>query len=48
MYDKIVELTKKMVEIPSVNATLGEKNIGNFIYEFTILELAGRNVWIWQ
>lgn len=34
MYDKIVELTKKMVEIPSVNATLGEKNIGNFIYEY--------------
>lgn len=32
--DKILELTKKMVAIPSINGTEGEKKIGEFMYEY--------------
>ncbi len=34
MYDKIVALTKKLVSIPSMNGTPGEKNIGEFLAEY--------------
>jgi arginine utilization protein RocB len=34
MYDEILKLTKKLVSIPSVNNTAGEKNIACFIEEY--------------
>lgn len=34
MHRKILDLTKKMVSIPSQNATKGERDIGIFIYEY--------------
>lgn len=34
MYEEILELTKKLVSIPSVNNTVGEKNIACFIEEY--------------
>ncbi len=34
MYGKILNLTKKLVSIPSLNATGGEKAIGEFLYNY--------------
>lgn len=34
MFDKITELTKKMVGISSVNASEGERKIGDFLYDY--------------
>lgn len=34
MKQRILELTKKLVNIPSQNATEGERNIGVFLYEY--------------
>lgn len=34
MYNKILNLTKALISVPSVNATEGEKNIAEFIYSY--------------
>lgn len=34
MYEEILKLTKKLVSIPSINSTIGERNIACFIEEY--------------